>query len=48
MGKTKAGKTTSAHYMTHQKLKAAYNDFNILAYEVEGDHSVMTAKIGSK
>jgi hypothetical protein len=40
-GKTKAGKTTSSHYLTHQVLEGALNDQGYVTYKLkESDQKV--------
>jgi regulator of PEP synthase PpsR (kinase-PPPase family) len=40
-GKTKAGKTTTSHYLTHQILIGALNDQNYVTYQLkESDKNV--------
>ncbi len=47
LGKTKRGKTTSAHYLMHQSLKGGYNDQNSVVYLLDnGQAKFSTAKIG--
>jgi regulator of PEP synthase PpsR (kinase-PPPase family) len=47
LGKTKAGKTTTSHYLTHQVLEGGYNDQNNVVYKLkEADKKYLTAKIG--
>ena len=48
LGKTKAGKTTSAHYATHQVLEGGYNDQKNLVYKLKGTNKkeYMDARIG--
>lgn len=47
LGKTKRGKTTSAHYLMHQILKGGYNDHNSIVYILDnGQARFSSAKIG--
>jgi len=47
LGNTKAGKTTSAHYLTNQTLKGGWNAAKSIVYNVEdGDELFKNAKIG--
>jgi hypothetical protein len=47
LGKTKAGKTTSSHYLTHQVLEGGKNDQGHLVYKLkEANNCFKEAKIG--
>jgi Cdc6-like AAA superfamily ATPase len=47
LGKTKAGKTTSSHYLTHQVLEGGPNEDGYLSYNLkEADRNCKGAKIG--
>lgn len=48
LGKTKAGKTTSAHYVTHQVLEGDYNNQKDLVYKLKSTNKkeYMDARIG--
>lgn len=47
LGNTKAGKTTSAHYLTNQTLKGSSNNANSIVYHVQdGSEQFKNAKIG--
>lgn len=49
VGNTRVGKTTSAHYFTHQVLKGGYNDQKNVVYLLENtDRKYQNAKIGNK
>ncbi len=47
LGKTKAGKTTSSHYLSHSILEGGYNDRNNVVYKLkEGGIKNSMAAIG--
>ncbi len=48
LGKTKAGKTTSAHYATRQVLEGGYNNQKDLVYKLKSTNKreYMDARIG--
>lgn len=47
LGNTKVGKTTTAHYLTHQVLEGGHNDQKSVVYLLKGgDKKYESAKIG--
>lgn len=49
LGKTKAGKTTTSHYLSHQLLEGGYNDQKNVVYKLKnGDTRFQKAKIGDQ
>ena len=47
LGNTKAGKTTTSHYLTHQVLEGGFNDQKSVVYVLkDGDKKYQNAKIG--
>lgn len=49
MGLTKAGKTTSCHYLTHQVLNGVFNDEKRVTYGIiDGANFYSKATIGNK
>lgn len=47
LGNTKAGKTTTAHFLTNQTLKGGLNNANSIVYHVQdGNEQFKNAKIG--
>ena len=46
LGKTKAGKTTSSHYLSHSVLEGGYNDRNNIVYKLKEGGKNSLALVG--